>query len=263
MGIQTAVASAEDDWVRSDLARLIVEVVAFRSAPGHRSTHRRMAELLGLEETDWSSPGAILGRAGRPELEGLFNAREPLELLNMAQTMDTDDPDWPADLHQFDDAMRLFLDRTDVADRSFGNFRQHIARCQRGDSLDPGVRLLSVHKAQGREFRAVAIVACNDGQFPDFRASTDEERKSELRTFYVAASRPTRVLLLTRAQARETRYGPRAAGPSPYLGLIPKSVLGVDPYVPTRMSGGSRRAEPQALRELGRTLRTVALHLTT
>ncbi|MGK2957332.1 MAG: 3'-5' exonuclease [Acidimicrobiales bacterium] len=62
------------------------------------------------------------------------------------------------------------MDRVPTSERTYGNFRQHIARCQRGDSLDPGVRLLTVHKAQGREFKAVVMVGCNEGQFPDFRA---------------------------------------------------------------------------------------------
>lgn len=215
LGIEAAVASTEDDWVRSDLARLLVEIIAYRSAPGHASTHRRIEKLLELEQSDWSDPELALDEAGRPELLGLFKANGPLEFLDMARTMDTDDPDWAADLSQFDDAMQLFVDRTDVADRSFGNLRQHVARCQRGDLLDAGVRLLTVHKAQGREFKAVAIVACNDGQFPDFRATTPEERTSELRTFYVAASRATRVLLLTRALNRSTRYRSRPTDPSP------------------------------------------------
>ncbi len=224
-GIESAVASTEDDWVRSKDAQLLVELIAFRAAPGHRSTHRRIEELLGLEESDWSRPEAVLVDAKRPDLDRLFHADDPLELIDIARTLDMEDPDWLADLHQLEDTVGSFVDRVDVADRSFGNFRQHITRCQRGDSLAPGIRLLTVHKAQGREFKAVAIVACNDGQFPDFRATADEERTSELRTFYVAVSRPTRVLLLTRAQSRDTRYGPRPTERSPFLDLVPTSAL--------------------------------------
>ena len=83
--------------------------------------------------------------------------------------------------------------------------------------MSDGVRMLTVHKAQGQEYKAVAVVGLNDGQLPDFRATSAEDQLSELRTFYVAVTRPTRVLLLTRPQSRITRYGPRSTEPSPYL----------------------------------------------
>lgn len=86
--------------------------------------------------------------------------------------------------------------------------------------MDPGVRLLTVHKAQGREFKAVAVVACNKGQFPDFRATSVEEMAAELRTFYVAVTRASRSLLLTRARQRSTRVGQRSTEPSPFLRLV-------------------------------------------
>jgi len=83
-------------------------------------------------------------------------------------------------------------------------------------------RLLTIHKALGREFRAVAVVGLNDGQLPDFRARTQEEKLAELRTFYVAVTRPSRILLLTRAARRETRYGARPSDPSPFIAFIPR-----------------------------------------
>ncbi len=89
-----------------------------------------------------------------------------------------------------------------------------------GHPQAPGVRLLTIHKAQGREYRAVAVVGLNDGQLPDFRATSDAEMLSELRTFYVAVTRPSRSLLLTRPRSRQTRYGPRSSDPSPYLTLV-------------------------------------------
>ena len=223
--IENASASTEDDWVRSVAARLLVEIAAFHSAPDHRSTQRRMESILGNSESTWDDPQSVLVDSGRPELAQFFGSQDPMDLLEVANGIDIDDPDWSDDLQQLNDAMQLFVDRTDVADRTFGNFRQHIARCQRGDSLDPGVRLLTVHKAQGQEFRAVAVIACNEGQFPDFRAETEEELTSELRTFYVAVSRPTRMLLLTRALSRSTRFGSRRTASSKFLGYLPRSVL--------------------------------------
>ncbi len=68
--------------------------------------------------------------------------------------------------------------------------------------------------------KAVAIVGMNDGQFPDFRATSPDSMRDELQTFYVAATRASRMLLLTRAESRPTRYGPRPTEPSPYLKLV-------------------------------------------
>ncbi len=76
------------------------------------------------------------------------------------------------------------------------------------------MRLLTVHKAQGREFKAVAIVACNEGQIPDFRANGNEAMTAELRTFYVAITRPSRSLLLTRL----------AGAPDPYRSATHRTI---------------------------------------
>ncbi len=99
----------------------------------------------------------------------------------------------------------------------WGNYL--IARFQRGEPNAEGVHLLTVHKAQGREFVAVAVVGMNDGQFPDFQATDEESILDELRCFYVAATRASRVLLLTRAMIRPTRYGERHTKPSRFLGF--------------------------------------------
>lgn len=84
---------------------------------------------------------------------------------------------------------------------------------------DPdGIRVSTVHAAKGLEFRAVAIVGMNDGSFPDFRSTDDpDELASERRLAYVAATRASRALLLTRPRARATRYGARGQTPSRFL----------------------------------------------
>lgn len=60
----------------------------------------------------------------------------------------------------------------------------------------------------------------NDGQFPDFRATSEPQKTAERNTFYVAVTRASRVLLLTRARERQTRFGPRPTEPFPYLEYI-------------------------------------------
>ena len=225
--IESASGSTEDDWVASSAAKAVIEMIEYRSAPDHIASRRRLAKLAGKASADWEELEPLLQSSTDPSvaaLAKLTGAKDAEALLEAVENLEIDDPDWPDDLGQLNFAWRSFVDRTDAVERTFGNFRQHIARCQRGDSLDPGVRLLTVHKAQGREFKAVAVIGCNEGQFPDFRAKTSAEKAAELRTLYVAISRPARALLLTRAKQRQTRFGPRATDPSSFLTIVGKAI---------------------------------------
>lgn len=218
-----ASASTEDDWMASLAGKTLVELVALRAAPGHFSTRRRLAALCGSDDPDWRDIRSLLNAATETSVAKLAEldlSGDLVSFLSTAQELEIDDPDWADDLALIDETWLSFLDHGSVQDATFGSFRQYIARCQRGDNLSPGVRLLTVHKAQGREFKAVAVIACNEGQFPDFRASNHQQQQSELRTFYVAISRASRVLLLTRSTRRQTRYGGRRTDPSRFLRLI-------------------------------------------
>ena len=130
---------------------------------------------------------------------------------------------WSADRVLLRDGWDEFANVTPKRERSWTRFSLHIDRMTQKRDLGTGVRVLTVHKAQGREFKAVAIAAMNDGQFPDFRATSLESMRDELQAFYVAATRASRMLLLTRAESRPTRYGLRATEPSPYLKLVEKA----------------------------------------
>jgi superfamily I DNA/RNA helicase len=82
-----------------------------------------------------------------------------------------------------------------------------------------GIRVSTVHAAKGLEFRVVAVVGLNDGAFPDFRnTATKDDLASERRLTYVATTRASRGLLLTRPRQRSTRTGPRPQQPSRFLG---------------------------------------------
>ena len=220
--IPVAMSVSPEDWVRSPAARLTTEIIGYRAAPDHRSVRRAIAALCAGDAA-WSDLSTVIARAdqvGVQQMKGLCDLEEASELLPYLESVTIEDQDWDDDLDQFRQAWETFVDRYGPADRTFANLRQHIARWQRGDNLSDGVRLLTVHKAQGRTFRVLALAACNEGQIPDFRASTSEEAAAELRIFYVAVTRPSRVLLLTRSTSRKTRYGPRASQPSSFLELV-------------------------------------------
>jgi DNA helicase-2/ATP-dependent DNA helicase PcrA len=64
------------------------------------------------------------------------------------------------------------------------------------------IQLLTVHKAKGREFEAVAVIEAHDGRFPHFsiyRLTDDAEREAQYdesrRVVYVATTRAKRILM--------------------------------------------------------------------
>src|SRR5258708_36905351 len=93
-----------------------------------------------------------------------------------------------------------------------------MAQAQRVTLDEPGIRVLTVHTAKGLEFKAVALVGMNDGTFPHYLSlRSNEELEEEYRNVYVAVTRASRALRLSRAQARTTKYGLRHDPPSRFL----------------------------------------------
>jgi DNA helicase-2/ATP-dependent DNA helicase PcrA len=74
------------------------------------------------------------------------------------------------------------------------------------------LQLLTMHKAKGREFDAVAIIDLHDGRVPDFRATTADELAEARRLLYVAVTRPRKVLMYFTDQSHPKNR------PSPFLG---------------------------------------------
>ncbi len=172
-----------------------------------------------------------LQAAGLGHLLPLLGADSPTAFITALDDclLPDDDNDtllsgWTADCGIFSQAWSEFADVTPVSDRSWARFCLHFDRMARGRDLGSGIRLLTVHKAQAREFMAVAVVAMNEGQFPDFRATTSEQQTAELQAFYVAVTRASRVLLLTRSRRRTTSYGYRTTEPSPFIKLAGQSL---------------------------------------
>lgn len=80
------------------------------------------------------------------------------------------------------------------------------------------IQLLTVHKAKGREFEAVAVIEAHDGRFPHFsiyKIEDDAEREAQYdesrRVVYVATTRAKRVLMFF---SDSTDYRNR---PTPFL----------------------------------------------
>lgn len=232
LGIPFALSSTPNDWLTTSAAKVVLEVIALKGAPDHRSTYWEIGRLLGGSEGA-ESIDEVQTIVANSEDSLIRAVTEVLELTDVGdlvpflQSMelpsgvaDSEAANWQNDVLQFSNSWAQFDDFTARSDLTWANFKLHCARTQRGSDLAPGVRLLTVHKSQGREYAAVAVIGLNDGQFPDFRATSDSALRDELRTFYVAITRPRRVLLLTRPLVRDTRYGPRATEPSRFLSFV-------------------------------------------
>ena len=223
--IPVAHAVAIEDWMASTLGRVALALVCWRGG-SNLSGARWLSQELGLSHVEQDEAklfeavqelAAWLASAGR--------ADGPSELFDHMGDADHSEDEassvvWEADRQELLASWRVYSARVPQRDRSWSSLQVFLSRLPRETAGDDALRLGTIHSAQGREFKAVGVVGLNDGQLPDFRARSVEEQASELRAFYVAVSRPTRLLLITRAQSRETRYGHRASERSPYLAYV-------------------------------------------
>ena len=241
-GYEVALAHSEDDFMATFTGAVALLLMRFRSARHRFAASGALRRELGLPDTDFAGRDADTTKNGLTEalrahadehldiLAPLLTVGSPSEFVDALEqcqlpesARDAALAGWHADRGLIGDIWSKFASLTPVAERSWTRFALHFDWVQRARDLGPGIRLITVHKAQGREFKAVAIVGMNDGQFPDFRATSITARQAELQAFYVAATRASRVLLLTRALVRPTRYGNRSTAPSPYLELLKRT----------------------------------------
>lgn len=64
------------------------------------------------------------------------------------------------------------------------------------------VKLMTIHSAKGLEFEVVFLPALEEGIFPNYKATTDEDIEEERRLFYVAITRAKKKLFLTSSYNR-------------------------------------------------------------
>ena len=99
--------------------------------------------------------------------------------------------------------------------------RQAVDSCRRLDvSQGPvrsGVHLLNAHVGKGQEFDIAVILGLEEGVIPDFHAECESEIEEERRVLHVMLSRAKTGLVLTRAKALPTKYGPIASEQSRWL----------------------------------------------
>jgi DNA helicase-2/ATP-dependent DNA helicase PcrA len=154
------------------------------------------------------------------ELFGLFAqssfelARLLSQIQDVAQRISEAEPDETLkaleldDLKSFKDRWKTYRQRTEEPERALQGFLGELSLSSRAAVEGPGVHVLTVHAAKGLEYRAVVLVGMNEGSFPDFRSSQSPDGLAEeRRNAYVAVTRASRRLHLTRPRARLMPWG--------------------------------------------------------
>lgn len=113
-----------------------------------------------------------------------------------------------ADHRTLTERWEAYRNRTTPAERSIPGFLGELALAGRSVVEGPGIRVLTVHAAKGLEFRVVVVVGMNEGTFPDYRSTGDQlSVAEERRAAYVAVTRASRALLMTRPRVRTMPWG--------------------------------------------------------
>ena len=220
-GIATAVDVASSGFLSTPEGRILLDAFAVELNDADAPAKRRIVEELdglGVESTtddyldalsrselatlDAVSDAAALARSGA-DLEKIFEAVES-----------SDTSAWAQDAGEFVTLWANYRASTPAKLRSLAGFTRFATQTQRVRPSDPGVRVMTIHKVKGLEFRAVAVIGVREGSLPDYRAAEPDEVDAERRSFYVAITRASRSLLVTWPRTTVDRYG-RAHHQSP------------------------------------------------
>lgn len=197
-------------------ARLFVDCLAFGMNPQDFPAARRAIDelheltgldsltdpLMALDNIDFESVSHLADLVKRG-LEGIH----ALELV-MKELVDIGESHgWREGACILSQAWEGYQSFRSVQDRSLGGYLRHLEKVQRTRPTDPGVRLLTIDRAKGLEFKAVAVVGVQDGMIPHYRSKSDKDRDEERRRLYVAMTRASRELLISWPQTTFDRYG--------------------------------------------------------
>ncbi len=226
-GIRFVVQTDTAVFLPEPEARLFVDCLAFGVNANDAPAARRSIEEL----RDWT--GDDLSGDPLQALRTIRNAslESVAELVTRCLRRGTDleqamegvaelgkTHDWPRGARKISEVWRDYRTTSTVQGLSPQGFLAHLARTQRTRPTDPGVRLLTIDRAKGLEFKAVALVGVRDGLIPHYRANTPLERSEERRRLYVAMTRAARELVITWPTTTVDRYDrTHEQSPSPFL----------------------------------------------
>lgn len=226
-GIEFVVQTDAAVFLPEPDARIFVDCLAYllngNDAPAARRVIDELRELMpdvssddplqALDSSDSEALHALGDLARRCEKGGdeFEGAMADLRATGAAHG-------WNDGARTLDAAWQDYSARSAVQDRSPNGFLGHLAKIQRTRPTDPGVRLLTIDRAKGLEFKAVALIGARDGLIPHYRANSGQERNEDRRRLYVAMTRASRELLVSWPTTTVDSYGrTHRQTPSPFL----------------------------------------------
>ncbi len=224
-GIPTAVDVASSGFLSTPEGRILLDAFAVELNDADAPAKRRIVEELdglGVPCTTNDYLDA-LSSSRLPTLEAVSKAvalaRDGAGLDKVFEAVESSDTSsWAPDAGEFATLWADYRASTQAKLRSLDGFIRFATRTQRVRPSDPGVRVMTIHKVKGLEFRAVAVIGAREGSLPDYRAAKPDEVDAERRSFYVAITRASRNLLVTWPRNTMDRYGrPHHQSPSRFL----------------------------------------------
>lgn len=197
-------------------ARLFIDCLAFginqKDFPAARRALDELYELTGLD--DLTDPLTALDNLNLESLRHLADlVRRGLEGVHslelvMKEIVDIGESQgWRESALTLSQAWEGYMSFRTLQDRSLGGYLKHLEKVQRTRPTDPGVRLLTIDRAKGLEFKAVAIVGARDGMIPHYHSKSTKDRDEERRRLYVAMTRASRELLISWPTTTVDQYG--------------------------------------------------------
>lgn len=214
--IGVSVQTDSQSFLQTPTGRLMSEGIALIASPDNGPALRRISEELeGLgvsADVTESSVVEHLRAAGLPDLSLVADALDGLTTDTISGRLaslrnSAEERGWGDDVGELATMWVNYTVAVPQNRRDLPGFVRHLARAQQARPSDPGVRLLTIHRVKGLEFKAVCLVGAYHGVIPDRRASSRSALEEERRAFYVAMTRASRELLITYPELTVDKYG--------------------------------------------------------
>lgn len=214
--IEVSIQTDTQSLLATPPGRVLLEGVGIAAATENAPAVRRLIDELsgaGVVVADEQLDVVqILRASGLTDLARVGDALDGLDVDNIEERLNAlqnaaTDSGWLDDVRVITSLWANYAIAVPHHRRDLSGFVRHAGRAQQTRPSDPGVRVLTIHKVKGLEFKAVCLIGAYNGVLPDRRANTAEAIDEERRAFYVAMTRASRELLVTYPQATMDRYG--------------------------------------------------------
>lgn len=219
--IPTAVQVEASGFLTTPEGRITIDALALEANPSDRPAQRRILEELhglgvygGEDSKALDGPG-LSALLADTDVESLVPVAELLREVRAPSGLGTGisaltlpaTGAWARDAAALRSLWHDYRASTEIKYRSIDGFLRYVSRSERVRPTDPGVRVMTIHKAKGLEFRAVALVGAREGTIPYYLEKDAKGLDAERRAFYVAITRASRALLVTWPRHTQDRYG--------------------------------------------------------